>query len=94
MPLKIDALTKQGLFFPVVCFIYIVCFSYQTLAEQPYRDKGLWSKHCATGEKVESIGWLLFRVRYTLALKDREQNTYTRATPSMGLKINTLHTNI
>ena len=36
---KIGALTKLGLFFPVVCFIYM--FN-QTLAEQLYRDKGLY----------------------------------------------------
>ena len=34
--LKISALTKLGLFFPVVCFISHV------FAEQLYRDKGLW----------------------------------------------------
>ena len=34
--LKIGALTKLGLFFPVVCFI---CVFDQTLAEQLYRDK-------------------------------------------------------
>ena len=39
--LKIDALTKLGLFFPVVRFIYVF---YQTLAEQLYRDKGLLKK--------------------------------------------------
>ena len=38
MTLKIGALTKLGLFFPVVCSIH-VCD--QTLAEQLYRDKGL-----------------------------------------------------
>ena len=37
MTLKISALTKLGLFFPVVCFIYVFD---QTLAEQLYRDKG------------------------------------------------------
>ena len=36
--LKIGALTKRGLFFPVVCFIHVFD---QTLAEQLYRDKGL-----------------------------------------------------
>ena len=36
--LKIGALTKLGLFFPVVCFIHVFD---QTLAEQLYRDKGL-----------------------------------------------------
>ena len=35
---KIGALTKLGLFFPVVCFIHVFD---QTLAEQLYRDKGL-----------------------------------------------------
>ena len=38
MTLKIGALTKLGLFFPVVCFIYVFD---QTLVEQLYRDKGL-----------------------------------------------------
>ena len=38
--LKIGVLTKLGLFFPVVCFIYVFG---QTLAEQLYRDKGLYS---------------------------------------------------
>ena len=39
MTLKIGALTaKLGLFFSVVCFIYM--FN-QTLADQLYRDKGL-----------------------------------------------------
>ena len=36
--LKIGALTKLGLFFPVVCFI---CVFDQILREQLYRDKGL-----------------------------------------------------
>ena len=36
--LKIGVLTKLGLFFPVVCFIYVF---HQTLAEQLYHDKGL-----------------------------------------------------
>ena len=36
--LKLGALTKLGLFFPVVCFIHVFD---QTLAEQLYRDKGL-----------------------------------------------------
>ena len=36
---KISALTKLGLFFPVVCFI---CVFDQTSAEQLYRDKGLY----------------------------------------------------
>ena len=34
------ALTKLGLFFPVLCFIRVFD---QTLAEQLYRDKGLLS---------------------------------------------------
>ena len=38
MTLKIGALTKLGLFFPVVCFIYVFD---RTLAEQLYPDKGL-----------------------------------------------------
>ena len=38
MTLEIGALTKLGLFFPVVCFIHVFD---QTLAEQLYRDKGL-----------------------------------------------------
>ena len=38
MTLKIGALTKLGLLFSVVCFIYVFD---QTLAEQLYRDKGL-----------------------------------------------------
>ena len=33
------ALTKLGLFFPVVCFIHVFD---QTLAEQLYRDKGVF----------------------------------------------------
>ena len=37
---EIGALTKLGLFFPVVCFIHVFD---QTLAEQLYRDKGLLS---------------------------------------------------
>ena len=37
--LKIGALTKLGLFFLVVCFIHVFD---QTLAEQLYRDKGLY----------------------------------------------------
>ena len=37
--LKIGAFTKLGLFFPVLCFIYVFD---QTLAEQLYRDKGLF----------------------------------------------------
>ena len=37
--LKIGALTKLSLFFPVVCFIYVF---EQTLAEQLYHDKGLY----------------------------------------------------
>ena len=37
MTLKIGALTKLGLFFPVVCFIHMFD---QTLAEQLYRDNG------------------------------------------------------
>ena len=40
MTLKIGALSKLGLFFPGVCFIY--AFD-QTLAEQLYSDKGLYS---------------------------------------------------
>ena len=36
--LEIGALTKLGLFFPVVCFISVFD---QSLAEQLYRDKGL-----------------------------------------------------
>ena len=39
--LKIGALTKLGLFFPVVCFIRVFD---QTSAEQLYRDKG---QYCA-----------------------------------------------
>ena len=35
--LKIGALTKRGLFFPVVSYIYVFD---QTLAEQLYHDKG------------------------------------------------------
>ena len=38
MTLKIGALIKVGLFFPVVCFISVFD---QTLAKQLYRDKGL-----------------------------------------------------
>ena len=38
MTLKIGALTKLGLFFPVLCFIHVFD---QTSAEQLYRDKGL-----------------------------------------------------
>ena len=38
MTLKLGALTKLGLFFPVVCLIRVFD---QTLAEQLYRDKGL-----------------------------------------------------
>ena len=38
MTLQIGALTKLGLFFPVVCFIRVFD---QTLEEQLYRDKGL-----------------------------------------------------
>ena len=38
--LKIGALTKLCLFFPVVCFI---CVFVQTLLEQLYSDKGLYS---------------------------------------------------
>ena len=37
--LKIGALSKLGLFFPMVCFIHVFD---QTLAEQLYRDKGLF----------------------------------------------------
>ena len=40
MTLKIGALTKLGLFFAVVCFIHVFD---QTLAEQLYCDKGLYS---------------------------------------------------
>ena len=36
--MKIAAITKLGLFFPVVCFIHVFD---QTLAEQLYPDKGL-----------------------------------------------------
>ena len=36
--LKIGALTKLGLFFPVVCFIHVFD---QPLAEQLYRDQDL-----------------------------------------------------
>ena len=39
MTLKIGALSKLGLFFPVVCFSYVFD---QTLAGQLYRDKGLF----------------------------------------------------
>ena len=39
MSLKTGALIKRGLFFPVVCFIHVFD---QTLAEQLYRDKGLY----------------------------------------------------
>ena len=52
MTLKIGALTKLGLFFPVTCFIYVFD---QTLAEQLCRDKGLFSikvksvRLCAAG---------------------------------------------
>ena len=35
--LKIGALTKLGLFFPMVCSIYV----FHHTAEQLYRDKGL-----------------------------------------------------
>ena len=38
MTLEIGALTKLGLFFPVLCFIRVF---HQTLTEQLYRDKGL-----------------------------------------------------
>ena len=38
MTLKIGTLTKLGLFFPVVCFIYVFD---QNVVEQLYRDKGL-----------------------------------------------------
>ena len=41
MTLKIGALTKLGLFFPVVCFIHVFD---QTLAEQLYRDKDLFKR--------------------------------------------------
>ena len=37
--LKIGALTKLGLFFPVVCFIHVFD---QPLAEQLYHDKGVY----------------------------------------------------
>ena len=40
MTLKIGAITKLGLFFPVVCFIHVFD---QTLAEQLYRDKVLFN---------------------------------------------------
>ena len=43
--LKIGALTKLGLFFPVVCFIHVFD---QTLAEKLYRDKG----YLATSQKT------------------------------------------
>ena len=42
MTLKIGALTKLGLFFPVVCFIHVFD---QTLAEQLYCDKVLLEKN-------------------------------------------------
>ena len=44
MTLKFGALAKLGLFFPVVCFIYV---SEQTLAEQLYGDKGLLTDLCS-----------------------------------------------
>ena len=47
MTLKIGALTKLGLFFPVVCFIHVFD---QTLAQQLYRDKALWS--CARSREI------------------------------------------
>ena len=43
MTLKIGALTKLGLFFPVVCSIHVFD---QTLAEQLDRDKGLLYSTC------------------------------------------------
>ena len=39
--LKHGALTKLGLFFPVVCFLHVFD---QSLVEQLYRDKDLFSK--------------------------------------------------
>ena len=39
MTLKIGALTKLGLFFPVLSFIHVFD---RTLAEQLYRDEGLY----------------------------------------------------
>ena len=59
MTLKIGALTKLGLFFPVVCFIHVFD---QTLAEQLYRDKGLLTGLTVLRPKVETfyifIGYL------------------------------------
>ena len=42
--LRIGALTKLGLFFPVVCFIDVFDQTLAEQAEQLYRDKGLL--HC------------------------------------------------
>ena len=67
--LKIGALTKLGLFFPVVCFIRVFD---QTLAEQLYRDKGLLS-FALTQRLIARIFYLFMtvfsRLSYIVALK-------------------------
>ena len=58
MPLKIGALTKRGLFFPVVSFIYVLD---QTLAEQLYRDK-VYGSYWVSYYTQTSIAALYFSV--------------------------------
>ena len=69
--LKIGALTKLGLFFPVVCFIYVLD---QTLAEQLCKGKGLLktvTKHgykkmlyCFSCKIIYLVVWCLLNIVY------------------------------
>ena len=75
MALKIGALTKLGLFFPVVCFIYVFD---QTLAEQLYYHKGLL--HCVSLCPRASGAWAreprpcwVPRTRLALAIFSEEE---------------------
>ena len=62
--LKIGALTKLGLFFPMVCSISVF---HQTLAEQVYRD-------------TEGLLRILLRPFLTASRKNKNERAFTSST--------------
>ena len=68
MTLKIGALTKLGLFFLVVCFIYVFD---QTLAEHLYRDKGLYQHSFESSFVHESLHSLSLKDAYLTSPADK-----------------------
>ena len=59
--LKIGALTKLGLFFPVVCLIYVFD---QILAEQLYHDKDLLHFTVEKSTDINKLEWLLPKTQH------------------------------